>query len=205
MKAPIKDFVCKAYPQGNITQWFGESPTLYARFGMKGHNGIDIVAPWGTPLYAVEGGLVCEVKNTPEGYGKHIRILSNGNEWTYGHLAEIGVAVGDTVEEGQYIGLMGNTGFVVSGSTPFWKHNPYAGTHLHLGVRKYRKSKNGFKYNPTAPGIVVSNYENGYHGSVDFRDMLESAEVEKETITSLYLTVISLYKMLINVLNKKVI
>lgn len=205
MKAPIKDFVCKEYPNGSITQWFGENPALYSRFGMKAHNGVDIIAPWGTPIYAVEGGLVCEVKNTPEGYGKHIRILCDGNEWTYGHLAEIDVELGQTVEAGQIVGLMGNTGFVVSGSTPYWKHNPYAGTHLHLGLRRYRLSKNGFKYNDKSPGISVLQYNNGYYGSVDFRDMLETAEVEKESITSLYLTIISLMKHIINLMNKKVL
>jgi len=198
MKAPIKSFVPKSFPQGNITQWFGENYQLYfTHMKMNGHNGIDIVAPWRTPLYAVEGGLVVEVKNTPEGYGKHIRTLSNGNEWTYGHMNDIGVEIGDEVKEGEYIGTMGNTGFVVSGATPFWKYNPYAGTHLHLGLRKYKLSRNGFKYNDKAPAITVYDYENGFFGAIDFRDMLEKAEVETETITSLQLTLISLLNKLL--------
>jgi murein DD-endopeptidase MepM/ murein hydrolase activator NlpD len=47
-------------------------------------------------------------------------------------LTRIDVFLGQQVEAGAQIGLMGNTGFIVSGLTPYWRYNPYAGTHLHL-------------------------------------------------------------------------
>lgn len=178
MKAPIKGFIAKAYPTGHISQFFGEHPELYGSPSMQnpmaGHNGIDIVAPWGTPILSVEDGEVVQVFAEKNGYGNHIRILSNGNEWVYGHLSRMDVKVGQLVKAGQQIGLMGNTGFVVSGATPYWKYNPYAGTHLHLGLRKYRPDVNGFQYASKTPKIAILNYENGFLGSVDFLPILES-------------------------------
>ena len=106
---PIKNYKNKKYPQGQVTQNFGENPALYmAVCKMKSHNGIDIVAPWGTPLYAVEDGKVCEVKTDPSGYGMHIRFLAKDKEWTYGHLSQIDVKVGDEIKVGQKIAEMGN-------------------------------------------------------------------------------------------------
>ena len=65
---PIKNFKNKKYPNGQISQGFGENPALYmAAIGMKSHNGSDYVAPHGTPLYAVESGTVCEVRTDPSG------------------------------------------------------------------------------------------------------------------------------------------
>ena len=107
-----------------------------------GHNGIDIVRPYGEPVYCVESGIVVEALGKETGYGTHVKVLSdNGNEWTYGHLSAIDkdCKYGERIEAGQLIGKMGNTGFVVSGATPYWKLNPYAGTHLHLGVRFVKK------------------------------------------------------------------
>jgi murein DD-endopeptidase MepM/ murein hydrolase activator NlpD len=207
MKSPIKDFKNKYYPEGSVTQYFGENPKLYMeRMGMIGHNGIDIVAEWGTPIFAVEGGLVVDVKDTPEGYGKHLRILcDNGNEWTYGHASQNLVKVGDKVEEGQQIQLMGNTGFVVSGATPFWKFNPYAGTHLHLGLRKFIYDRKGWAYNSNTPAITILNYENGYKGSIDFKDLLSTAEpidTPQGDIIKIQKTFIDILKLYIGILKR---
>lgn len=179
MKEPIKGYVNKAYPIGNISQFFGENVELYReRIGTNGHNGIDIIAPWGTPIYAVAGGKVVEVKNDPEGFGKHVRILGEQYEWTYGHASENLVKVGDMVEEGQLIQKMGNTGFVISGNTVFWKLAPgNKGTHLHIGMRKYIKwNKLGDKYNnqySSGDRVQIENYDNGFKGAVDPRKFLD--------------------------------
>ena len=204
MKAPIKDFKDLPYPEGNLTQGFGENPKLYSeRMGMLGHNGRDYVAPWGTPIFAVEGGLVADVKDTPEGYGKHLRILTDtGNEWTYGHASQNLVKIGDRVEEGQQIQLMGNTGFVVSGATPFWKYNPYAGTHLHLGLRKFKFDRTGWSYNPQTPAINILNYDNGYKGSIDF-DLSTATTIDAvESDIILQKSFIEILKLYIGILKK---
>lgn len=172
---PVKNFKPELYPNGDITQWFGENKELYSKsvcneFGcLQGHNGIDIVRPWGEAIFCVCSGKVVEVKESPDGYGKHIRILGSGYEWTYGHLSNIWVSLGDEVKSGDIIGGMGNTGFVVSGATPYWKYNPFAGTHLHLQKREFTPNTFGLKWNisyPTGDKGTIENYDNGFFGSL---------------------------------------
>lgn len=76
------------------------------------HNGIDLVAPPGTPILAASDGTV--VGAAPNaGYGNWIRIQHADNVATvYGHLSEFaaGISAGVKVERGQVIGFVGNTG-----------------------------------------------------------------------------------------------
>ena len=182
---PIKNYKHRNAPQGSISQWFGESPELYfSRLGMTAHNGLDLVAPWGTPLYAVEDGIVVDVKNSPDGYGKHLRIVSerSGSEWTYGHNSENFVEIGQEVKAGDHIANMGNTGFVVSShdGAGFWKagSNRFLGTHLHLGRREVviNPKRGGWRNHPNTPRIQVLNHDNGYFGSVNFAHMMTDLE-----------------------------
>lgn len=175
------------YPKGDVTQWFGENPKLYAQFDMDGHNGIDLVRPHGDPLIAVEDATVIGVENNPLGYGKNIRLLSKKknskgyyNQWVYGHNHENLVKVGDEVKEGDVIATMGNTGFTVSGSTPYWNVNPFAGTHVHFGLRHVKRDETGFSYPGSDVKIKVVNYKNGYKGSID------PAPYMAETASDLY-------------------
>lgn len=174
MTSPIRFMKLSYYPDGDVTQFFGENPALYAQFGIDGHNGIDLVRPHGEPLYAIEDSIVIGVENNPLGYGKNVRLIakkknSKGyyNQWVYGHNHENLVKVGDEVKEGDVIATMGNTGFTVSGSTPYWNMNPYAGTHLHLGLRQVKLDPKGFSYPGSDVKIKVVNYSNGYKGSID--------------------------------------
>ena len=175
MKNPVKNFNFLKWPHGDCTQWFGENPQLYSSIGLKSHNGLDIVRPWGDHLFAVEDGIICDLKTDPSGYGMHFRILSEYKknkyrEWTYGHMSHINVKLGDYVKAGQYVGNIGNTGFVVSNSTGngFWSANPYAGTHLHLGLRYASKNPNGWQYPyDGSPKVSIDNYNNGNKGAVD--------------------------------------
>lgn len=212
MKNPIKKFKIQKFPNGDITQWFGENPVLYARFQLKGHNGIDVVRPHGEVMYAIESGTVIHTKDTPDGFGIHLRLLSdnkneNGNyhEWTYGHCSKLLVKQGDHVEEGQAIALMGNTGFVVSGATPFWANNPYAGTHLHLGLRETKRPKTGgWSYDGSDVRISTVNYENGYKGAIDpVATLWKANDVSGATIwRQSALTVVSLARSVLSLLKK---
>lgn len=170
MKPPIKNCVWAKYPYGDVSQWFGENKKLYSKLDLDGHNGIDIVRPHGEHMYAVEDGIIVDVKDTPDGYGKHFRLFNKlmNREWSYGHCSYIGVKVGQTVRAGQFVATMGNTGFVVSGNTPFWGQNPYAGTHLHLGLRRIKPDSKGWSYPESDIKIKTQNYDNGFKGSVDF-------------------------------------
>lgn len=207
MRPPIKNYKHALYPKGDVTQWFGVNHALYStvcpvtnadgsKMCLIAHNGIDIVAPWGTPIQSVEDGRVTEVNDSPKGYGKHVRVTTfhadgTGAEWVYGHLSTIDVKLGQNIVTGDKIGNMGNTGFVVSGATPFWKYNPYAGTHLHLGKRIIRHD---------GGSVTVLNYKNGYFGSVDFQEELRLGTVEdiKKTLSQLTLTFASFLNSLRN-------
>jgi murein DD-endopeptidase MepM/ murein hydrolase activator NlpD len=175
---PVKNMRWAKYPVGDVTQWMFENPAGYAHLGLSGHNGIDIVRPHGEHMFAVEDGTICAVKDDPSGYGKHIRMVSKvpdekgyHRDWVYGHMHFIGVKDGQEVKAGQFVGTMGNTGFVVSNSTGngFWEYNPYAGTHLHFGVRPIKPMRNGFTYTGLPGKWGAVDYDNGYKGRVDPR------------------------------------
>jgi murein DD-endopeptidase MepM/ murein hydrolase activator NlpD len=171
MKPPVKNLKWAKYPLGDVTQWHGENPKLYQEIGLASHNGIDIVRPHGEHMFAVEDAWVVEVKDSADGYGKHVRLISKDfkREWTYGHCADIWVKLNQEVKEGQFIARMGNTGFVVSGNTPYWGNNPYAGTHLHFGLRLIELDKRGWTYPgcTVVPKFKTLNYDNGNKGAID--------------------------------------
>jgi murein DD-endopeptidase MepM/ murein hydrolase activator NlpD len=76
------------------------------------HQGVDLLAPAGTPIHAASDGTV--VGAAPNaGYGNWIRIQHDRNVATvYGHLSEFapGMRTGVTVKRGQVIGFVGSTG-----------------------------------------------------------------------------------------------
>jgi murein DD-endopeptidase MepM/ murein hydrolase activator NlpD len=97
------------------------------------HKGIDIAARPNTPIVAPADGVVARAG--PEGgYGNLIKIDHGfGMVTAYGHLAKIGVHVGQRVRRGQLIGYVGNTGL----ST---------GPHLHYEVYINNSPVNPLRY-----------------------------------------------------------
>ncbi len=86
-----------------ITQYYGFT-----------HHAIDIGGPWQSPIYATKSGTVIMSQcGWNSGYGCYV-ILDHGNgiRSLYGHNSQLLVAVGDEVDTGQTIALMGNTGHV---------------------------------------------------------------------------------------------
>lgn len=78
------------------------------------HEGIDLVAPVGTPIVAPAGGLVIEVTIEP-GYGRTVRVDHGfGVVTRYAHCSKILVRVGQRVRRGEEIALVGNTGISTS-------------------------------------------------------------------------------------------
>ena len=115
-----------------LTQKFGENPAMYAQFGMKGHNGLDYGLPTKTQVTAPHDGKVIETAFDAGGYGNYIKIENTKEGSVLAHLASFQVKVGDTVSEGQPIGLSDNTG----NST---------GPHLHWGYYLFpRNRQNGY-------------------------------------------------------------
>jgi murein DD-endopeptidase MepM/ murein hydrolase activator NlpD len=91
------------------------------------HHGIDIKAKLGDPLYAADSGVIVYAGPNAYGYGNLI-VIDHGNGWqtVYGHLSQWNVACGQSVSQGNLIGLAGSTG-------------NSSGPHLHFEVR-YRGS-----------------------------------------------------------------
>ena len=86
------------------------------------HNGVDIAAPLGTPVVAVDSGVVVAMSSSRYGYGVWVAVKhNNGLVSMYSHLSKITVTQGQHVQAGDKVGNMGSTGF----ST---------GSHLHLVV-----------------------------------------------------------------------
>ena len=209
---PIKNYRNKKYPQGDVAQWFGENSELYQKASanwhiqIKYHNGIDIVAPYGTPILATTDQTIVGVKNNPDGYGRHIRSVDSKYEHTYGHLSLIIVKEGDKIKEGEVIGFMGNSGFVVSGATPYWSLNPYAGTHLHYGMRKLAKSSNSYVVY-LGKKYYIADYPGDAAGAIDPVKVWEQ-EIEQpvtnneKEVTQMQLTVISLANQAISLLRQ---
>ncbi len=92
----------------------------------KKHNGIDFSGKPNTPIYATAKGIV-ERSAYSSGSGNYIKIRHNfGFKTVYAHLNRRLVNSGDSVKQGQIIGLMGMTG-------------KSTGTHLHYEVHKKGK------------------------------------------------------------------
>lgn len=86
------------------------------------HNGIDIAAAYGTPIYAAAGGEVILSSWYGE-YGKCVVLdHPDGSRTLYGHNSSLSVSTGQTVKQGEQIANVGSTG----NST---------GNHLHFEIR----------------------------------------------------------------------
>ncbi len=96
----------------------------YGLYEYPGHTGMDIAAPYGTPVYASREGTISYASNYSIGaYGKRIDINhGDGTMTRYAHLSSVIVNSGQFVRRGQVIGYIGSTG----NST---------GNHLHFEVR----------------------------------------------------------------------
>ncbi len=94
------------------------------------HDGIDIPAPIGTPIVAVDDGVVFYSDNGIRGYGNMIVVLHGDDIFTvYAHNDRNTVEKGDRVKKGDLIGHVGNTG-------------RSTGPHLHFEIRVKNKVKN---------------------------------------------------------------
>ena len=93
--------------KGKIISSFGPGQ------GTLQNDGINIAAPKGTPIIAIEDGVVVYAGNEMQGFGNLI-LLKHPGGWmsSYGHAAKLLVERGAKVQKGQSIALVGNTGSV---------------------------------------------------------------------------------------------
>lgn len=126
MQTPPKKAVGSfKYPvYGRLSSGFG------ARWG-RSHKGIDLAAPYGSSVYASDGGTVTFAGWNSGGYGYLVIIdHENGYQTYYGHNSSLAVSAGERVYQGQVVAYVGSTG-------------DSTGNHVHFEVRK-----NGVPQNP---------------------------------------------------------
>ena len=97
------------------------------------HNGVDLAASQGTPIYAIAAGTVT-VASYGDANGYYVS-LSHGNGYgsVYCHMTKYTVSVGDSVKQGEIIGYVGSTG---------WSTGP----HLHFEIHKSGQTVNPMDY-----------------------------------------------------------
>lgn len=140
----------------HLTQGFGGDADYYRQYGQAGHNGLDLGANLGEPVYAADEGTVAF-----EGWGQNhswmgtpagICILINhvGSYAGYAHLNSTVVNKGQNVTKGQLIGYVGATGAAT-------------GPHLH------------FEMLPLSP-----DFNNGFAGRIDPTPYIEDVKNASE-------------------------
>ena len=89
---------------------YGSGDFMAERSGSRKHNGIDLQAKIGEPVYAVRGGKVVEAR-FHRGMGNYVELSHpSGHTTIYGHLSKISAQEGRVVRQGDKIGEVGKTG-----------------------------------------------------------------------------------------------
>lgn len=127
---------------GRIGSSFGERQDPINGEGAF-HSGLDIEAPYGTPVRAAADGDV-EDEGMGSGYGRTV-VLNHGHDvvTVYAHLSAIVAMPGEHVTRGQVIGYVGQSGRAT-------------GPHLHYEVRVHNVPVNPYKYLRTTYNQVAN-------------------------------------------------
>lgn len=136
--------------EGRVASGFGVREDPFNGEGAF-HSGIDIDAPYGTPVRATGDGDVAEA-GMANGYGREI-VLDHGHDLStvYGHLSAIAVLPGQHVTRGQVIGYVGQSGRAT-------------GPHLHYEVRVHNVPVNPHKYLRETYEQLAGTDTSGLHG-----------------------------------------
>ncbi len=99
------------------------------------HTGVDFAAPTGTPIHAPHKGTVVISTYDSKYYGHYVVIeswtLRGKKRWLLAHMSERRCAPGESVQRGDVIGLIGETGNATGPHTHAeQRHSPY-GYHDH--------------------------------------------------------------------------
>ncbi len=125
-----------AWPMdGVLTQGYGN--TGFTSLGYNFHNGIDLAAPAGKPIYAAADGTVAHCNSSQAAYGNwctiyHTVETNSGARdivTLYAHMRSVVVSPGAAVKMGDLVGYEGNTG-----NTTRLLYGPDRGYHLHFTV-----------------------------------------------------------------------
>jgi murein DD-endopeptidase MepM/ murein hydrolase activator NlpD len=120
-----------------------EAPRVTSLFGARWgrpHEGIDLVAPVGTPVIAADGGEVVYAGNTVRGYGNMVVLRHRDDLMTvYAHNSVLLVKVGAIVQAGDRIALSGQSGHAT-------------GPHVHFEVRRGQTPRDPLQFLPGGKG-----------------------------------------------------
>ena len=118
--------------EGSVTSSFGEREDPIDGEGAF-HPGIDIAAPYGTPVHAAAAGVVTGA-DLGRGYGRTVE-LNDGHDilTVYAHLSTLAVVPGQRIDRGQIVGYVGESGRAT-------------GPHVHYEVRIDGVPVNPYKY-----------------------------------------------------------
>ncbi len=153
---------------GVVTQGYGN--TGFTSLGYNFHNGLDIAAPAGKPIYAAADGTVANCDTGEAAYGnwctiRHSVQTKNGVRsivTLYAHMRSFKARAGQAVKQGDLIGYEGNTG-----NTTRLIYGPERGYHLHFTVF----DANGYTVTKGAYGSIYGAYTvpSGYtYNPLDF-------------------------------------
>ncbi len=99
-----------------VTQGYGRTPFSW-QYPDGWHDGIDIAASYGAPVYAMSGGTILATGNQDDycwrkAFGRYVAIKNNDGKFVswYAHLGNINVKPGQAIASGTLIGTIGNTG-----------------------------------------------------------------------------------------------
>lgn len=144
MKYTISDIFEGNYP---VSQKYGNNPTYYQQFGLKGHEGVDWATPVGIKLIVpFATGKILRTGWDPQ-YGYYIVIWDVTQKcavW-YCHLSSINVFAGQSIPRGKLVGYTGASGNVT-------------GPHLHCNFVETDANANRL------------NTNNGYQGFLNILD-----------------------------------
>jgi murein DD-endopeptidase MepM/ murein hydrolase activator NlpD len=127
--APVKQYVgAMVFPLPRGT-WRYSSGFSWRRSSF--HEGMDLAALEGTPVYAAHAGRVIYSSNGLNGYGKLIVIRGEGLLTVYAHNSRLRVDAGEQVEKGEVISEVGDTGNA-------------RGFHLHFETRVWDADRQGY-------------------------------------------------------------
>ena len=178
----------------SVNDTFRVGQEYFGAFSHQNTHAIDWTMPEGTKIHAARGGTVIDLKEDSNEAGTDQRHLDlsnyvtighdDGSQANYAHLQQNGalVELGDSVRDGQLIGLSGNTGF----ST---------GPHLHFVVRQQKSpadvssvatlfvDKDGQSLNSDGNGTLSSLVEGReYQGSADSNQTATAQSIRSSTI-----------------------
>jgi len=137
--APAAPAAEAAHRPASRFRWPVDAPRVTSLFGSRWgrpHEGIDLQAAIGTPVYAADGGDVVYAGNTVRGYGNMV-VLKHADALmtVYAHNSVLLVKVGQHVSSGQRIALSGQSGHAT-------------GPHVHFEVRRDQVPRDPLQFLP---------------------------------------------------------